>query len=313
MSLIQILKSRFMEETGGEALPGGLPSAQAAAQTTAVEPVVAETVKEEKEETEQSMWNALMDDNEEDEVEASPVVSEKEPSVKPEAGTETVVPADTSGEPVSSTPVTSPEPEKAQEPKPEPVQEPSHQEPAQGPVAQTPEEQKALYEQMFNDLQNSYRLTDKDAEDLQVSPEKVMPRILAGVHMSIQQQVMQQVQQVMQQAVPYFIQKERKDREVVDTFYKRWPDLTKHQNEVNNFSGVWRQMNPKASLEEAVESIGKHVMIALGYPVTGTATAEPAPVVPAYTPAPPTVNQPATKRQLNQFEALAEELLEEDI
>lgn len=285
----------------------GMPSPEEAAEQIATPTNEPSVSSDEPEETKPDMWADMMEEDEpEDEYpepESSPdVVAEQEPTGETEGtpepeGETTVGEAET--EVVAETETV--EDEAKQEPAPEPVKQ------------QTPEEQKALYDKFYGELQNTYKLSPADAEAIQLNPEEVLPRILAGVHMNVQGQMMQQVQQMMNQVVPQIIAQKQQSEEVENGFYSKWPKLKQHQKEVNNFAGVWRQMNPQASFEDAVENVGKHVMIALGYGLDGTAQQEP--VRSNLPPQPAGVSAtvpPAPARQLNQFEAIAEELLEED-
>ena len=297
-----ILKMKYEQQAEAVAIPEGAPTPEEA--SVSVGP---EAVSEPEADSEADQWSDILD---EDELEESEDETEEEiesPVVAEEGEADLSVP-EPEPEP-TPVPESVSEPEAVVEPEPQ-VEAPA--EPVQEPIP-SKEDQRALYAQRFNTLQNSYQLSKADADLMQVEPEAVLPRVLAGVHMSVFNQVMEQVQQQMSLQVPTLIEQDRSRRADTDEFYNRWPKLKDHHAEVTNFAGVWRQMNPQATKDVAVKDIGKHVMIALGYPLEGGVEAPPVNVTPAFSPAPPTSVVPApAPRRLNQFEVLAEEILEED-
>lgn len=290
--------------------------------------------EEEPEETAPSVWDDLLIDDEDDNpdvvaeetaTEMEPEPSEREePETPPEAVDEAAAPVE------EAPPSETPEPEAAQRAEgsfPETAEVPEQPQvaPAEEPASVAPEtpqplseeEQRAQALQMFSNLQTAYQLSEDDASALSVEPEKVMPRLLAGVHMSIQGQVMQQLQTLVPQMVGAVIQQQRTREADEGAFFEAWPTLRGHRQEVEKFAPMWRQMNPQASRDEAIAGIGKHMMIALGYPLQESPSSAPGRDVPPPPPppakpaaVPPRSSAPAQPQ--NQFTQLAEEFLDDE-
>jgi len=180
----------------------------------------------------------------------------------------------------------------------------------------TPEELEALRTQAQGELRKSYELSSDEAEAMLSEPERVLPELAARVHMQVYEQVVRGVIAQLPQMVTGIIAQDRQVRSSEDEFYTRWPKLKEHKDQVAQVATLWRQLNPQATTTIAVENIGRHAMIALGYTPDGAVEAPketpvpgapppPAPVVSAVPPA------PAVKSS-NQFEQLADELLIEE-
>jgi len=203
--------------------------------------------------------------------EVPPTSQEPAPTPEPEP----TVPPEPESEPT-------PEPEPEPQPEPEPKEEP--------PKQLSEEERKALYAEAHKQLTQRYGLNEADAALMQTEPEKVLPQLAANLHMQIYNDVIASIMQYLPSVVTQHVTGMETQKKHTSSFYSRWPKLAKHKTEVANFARLYGQLYPNATAEEAAESIGKHVMIELGYPLdapsespppAGTPTAASAPHVPA--------------------------------
>lgn len=286
-------------------VPAGAPDPQSVAASVNA-PVSSSEEVSEPEETDSNVWNEMMEDDDDSDERLEPeakVADEEE--VEPAAAVETPVVPEVKEEVVAEAEVTPQTPE-APEVKEEP--EPAQKVEAK---AQTEEERQALREKIQKNLQSVYQLTEEDAELMLSEPDKVLPKMAANLHMEIYSQVMQTVFSQVPQMVNQVLESRQVNEAAVKGFYETWPDLKKHEREVQQFAPIWRQMNPTAPVEEAIKQIGRHMMIALGYPLQGAVSqSTAAPVVRPHAPAPMTAVQPApVPRPRGQFEQLAEEFL----
>jgi hypothetical protein len=101
-------------------------------------------------------------------------------------------------------------------------------------------------------------------------------------------------------------------------FYKAWPSLKGYDKQVLQVGALFRQLNPNATPQEAIERIGKVVHEALGIAIPAPGAAAPAsPAVPAapakpaapFRPAGGSGASPAPAPSGNEFEAMAEAML----
>lgn len=165
-------------------------------------------------------------------------------------------------------------------------------------------------------LQETYFVTDEDAQELLLEPQKVLPKLAANMHM----QVMQEVHQMMQQVLPRQIQAVQSsisaETEAKNAMFSRWPGLKEHEAQVLQIGKMFRALNPNASKEEALERIGAMTYQALGMeipPAPNAAPPAPAPARPApFRPA-GTTSQSVPAQPAQAHENLFVEFAEEDL
>ena len=274
-------------------------------------------------------WNDFLTDEVEEEDDAvideleTPAPESETPAVDEAGSEEEVVEAKTEPEPEPAPveeAVVEPElekPEAVEQPVEEVVEAPPVEEPA--PIQRTAEEVEALRSRAQEELRKGYELSTDEAENMLSEPEKVLPALAAKVHMQVYEQVVQGVIAQLPNMVKGIIKQDQEVRSNEESFYDRWPQLKDHGAQVGQVAALWRQLNPQATTKEAVENIGKHTMIALGYPVGGQEVAQATPQVetPNAPPAPAPLGSatpPAPPKPQGQFEQLADEFLidEED-
>lgn len=170
-------------------------------------------------------------------------VQEAQPSATPPVTAE-VVPSPT--EPVQQASAPAPEPQQA--PPSEPVDFEKHR-------AET-----------IPKLEKLYELTEEEADDFRVSPDKVLPKLAARLHYEITTAVFNSVLGSIPQQVAQTLAVQKAHTEAENAFYSKWPDLKdpKYQGTVINSIQAYKQANPRASLSEVMDRAGLMAMLSLG-------------------------------------------------
>lgn len=232
----------------------------------------------------------------------------------------------------SPTPAPTPSPTPAPAPTPSPTTTPTPTEtPAPtatpSPPAETPEqrqvrqaeEQKRAHQQLVD----FYKIPDELASRLATEPEVVLPELAARMHAQLENHFLD----MMHQRVPQMMQQLEQIRQANDRarveFYGAWPGLKDHSARVVQIGQMYRQMNPKATPQEAIQKIGEIACAALGIPVqqaranggsaTPAPTPTPAPAAPGFRPAATSgASGPATPPSDNPWTQMAEQMLQSD-
>lgn len=167
------------------------------------------------------------------------------------------------------------------------------------PAVKTPEQlaaEKAATElavkQRFDGLVKQYTLPEDMAARLPTEPEQVLPFLAAKVHEHVMAQVEQMVAQQLPNQIHQSMEMQRREVEAKSAFYKAWPTLNEkeHHDKVMMVGALFRQLNPTASAEQAIERIGQVVHAALGMQLPARGGNGQQPVAP-----PPPVAAPAAR------------------
>lgn len=150
------------------------------------------------------------------------------------------------------------------------------------PVA-TPEQLKEYKEKFSAALESHYAFDEEQATALQVEPEKVLPKLAARLHMEVLDNVMQHVYSALPNVIQSYTEMSSREMKAQEEFYGAWPELKGHDQQVLQMGQMYRQMNPAATPQEAIQRIGEMTMAALGKK-RAQAVAEQTPAAP---PAPP--------------------------
>jgi hypothetical protein len=115
-------------------------------------------------------------------------------------------------------------------------------------------------------LSKDYAFDEDTAARLQTEPELVLPELAARMHMDIMQSVVETVQRMMPQMVQPVLKQTDVEAKANDLFYGINSDLnpSKHHKHVLAAAQTFRQMNPKATPEQAAKGIGEIVRVSLG-------------------------------------------------
>lgn len=158
----------------------------------------------------------------------------------------------------------------------------------------------------------TYQLSSQELEGIQSEPEKVLPQLMAKVHLNAVQGVLRHVAQQLPAAVSSMIQAHAQNQRLEDQFYSAWPQLNRYQHDstVRQMAYMFRQMNPSASMEDMIRTVGAQVVTALGLPAQTQPAAQPQRVVrqqQPFRPAAPAQASPgpAPARTPNEWERMA--------
>ena len=261
-------------------------------------------------------WAAVAEDNDEGEesVVASPATEAPKTEETPAPTTTAAPAATTAAAPVTAETVT-PAPKLASETLPTKTAE---QLAAERTAAE--ERAKAEDEKAFTGLMDYYKLPEDLQIKLSTEPENVLPFLAAKIHQTIARSLAKTIQETLPQTVLSVQSHQVRETQAKENFFSRWPALKGKEDAVLRVGAMFRQLNPSATVEEAVERIGKATCETLGIPVTGgtptgggASTTVAATKTPIFTPAGGGGGgRGAAAPADNLFTNLADELLLED-
>lgn len=273
-------------------------------------------------------WSKLADAEPEGEDEGLPADPTKVPAVQPQSQPQQP-PAQQppAQEPPAQQPPAQPatpaEPQPAQpapvQPAPPPAQQPAPTKTAE----QIQQEQLAAEQNYLQSLEGLYKIPETEAAQLQTEPEVVLSKLAAKLHAEVRREVLREVHQNLPQSVHAIAEATRRESESKQAFYTRWPELAQYEQQVLTVGRMFREANPTATPEQALETVGAMTYMALGKPVPGAPQAPGAPPLaapPARPPAPAGFRPampggggaaPAPK-ETNMWSGMAEDFLNED-
>jgi len=275
--------------------------------------------------TESIDWGGLAEATDDDSqdiplVAEAPEAPAPEPTPAPPAPLETPAPVAETPPPAEPQP---PPPAEPAQPTPAPVPQ-AAPDPTREPVAPVAPEAQRLTEEEWaarsqkyeQDLAAHYAVSKEDADALVTEPEKVLPRLAARVHRSVLESTVVGVMAHLPRYIEQHLASQQTYKANEQDFFGKWPALQKpeYQDAIRRIGSAYRLTNPMADKTRAIEEIGAMAMFQLGLVPTGTqvplAPARPfAPAAPGGTPA--SRPAPGTK-QGNEWEQLANELVEDD-
>ena len=195
---------------------------------------------------------------------------------------------------VPATPATPAVPTAPTVPAPAPA-EPATPTPPVAPAASAAPQ--VTLEQIQARLVEQYALSPDDALALQTSPETVMPKLAANMHMQIMREAYGQMQQMLQ-SVPAMIRQhmegEQQERSAEEKVFGAWPGLKPHKDALLKNVILARQaQGPQATADQVLEAAGVLTAMSLGLDPATVRTAQQqaqqmqqAPTVPGIPPRP---------------------------
>lgn len=184
---------------------------------------------------------------------------------------------------------------------------------------QTIEQQQPQIEKLVAD--QAYQLSADELEKIQTEPEKVLPSLMARVHMNAVKGVLRHVAQQLPATVGAMIEARDSNRRLEDQFYQAWPQLDRVADDgtVRTMAAMYRRMNPQATFEDMVRVVGAQAVVALGKQSaparTPTGARAPAPTrraVPFVPAAPASAAPPQPKAQTGEWERFAQIMMADD-
>lgn len=132
------------------------------------------------------------------------------------------------------------------------------------------EEQKRAYAEWetaeLGRLEQHYQFSPEDAAAMQTEPEVVLPKMAARLFLDVQKAALQSVANLMPQMVGQINVAQSRDNQAAEAFFSANPDLKEHGADVMKAAKFFRESNPKATPQEAIQKIGAMVRAAKGLP-----------------------------------------------
>lgn len=250
---------------------------------------VPEAAGESAPESNDTLWEDLALDTEDADPFPAPQ-DQATPATPPAPEEKPAVPGSVATPQVPAAPVTAPVPPVAQPPAstaplPQAAAQPST---GEAPVIPTTEQLMTQRNQLIDQIASRYSFTPEQEAQLQTEPEKVLPVIAARLQVETFEAVLQTVMAQIPTVLATHRQQEDRATQYNNAFYGRWPALrdAKYNPRLTEVAQAYRQANPRATPEQAIESIGAMVHVMEGIPVPTPASASaPAAVAPQMVPA----------------------------
>lgn len=120
-----------------------------------------------------------------------------------------------------------------------------------------------------------FALRPEELQALEQDVAGMVPKLLAKVLVTAQQQTLSQLGRFMPMMIQRHQEVIQRHTASVNEFYKAWPaiDQTKHDLVVREMGARYRQMNPNATTAQMIKDLGPFVMMRVGIPLTGQALA----------------------------------------
>ena len=200
---------------------------------------------------------------------------------------------------------------KAEAPAPQPSE--GEAGPAASPEALAKQFREARAEAEKLLAEQHYKLSEEDAEALEVDPGAAIPRLMAKVYMDAVTTAISHVLDNMPRLIEGTMQVQQQAKAAEDKFYETWPQLdrSKHHEMVLRLGRAYRQAYPNASQDEFIRDVGAQALVALRIPLQAQKAPESKPFRPASVASAPAAQ--TVERPKNPFEALAEELMRDDM
>lgn len=159
-----------------------------------------------------------------------------------------------------------------------PMEQPAVQPPPVAPTESAPGVPELTIEQHRNkflpQLAKLYNLTDAEVEGIRVDPGKALPELAAKLHYEVQMATYQGIMSVIPQIVAQAIKGQEASSAQETAFFGKWPALKEAvasnpqaQQVIINAISSYRQVNPRASLEDTIAQAGLLAMMGLRLPL----------------------------------------------
>lgn len=189
------------------------------------------------------------------------------------------------------------------------------------PAARTPEQEAQVLGQLQEALSKQYVLSEEQADLLVTDPNKVVPQLLAQMHMNVLSHALRMVQESLPQQFTQHTERVLAEQKLNDQFSAAFPDLSLSDKEVNQavtqaVALVKTQM-PKATMEEKIQRVGALTRVLLGKSaLTEQAVQQPVSRPAAPQPVSPSRTAPASRSYTapakDQWAGLIDEFTRED-
>ncbi len=195
----------------------------------------------------------------------APQAAPAQPSTTPQTPAASASPQEQQQAPAAAaaTPQTPPAQQQAQQPT---QAQPAPQQQQQQQQEPAPVDLAALRQKTVDEIASTYTFTDDEKRLLQEEPEKVLPRLAAQVTVQAYEAVSRTVMAHLPALVATINQATKQQNEVENKFFTAFPRLQKPEfrETLGRVGATFRQLNPNASVEDAIRHIGLQTALMLG-------------------------------------------------
>jgi len=121
-------------------------------------------------------------------------------------------------------------------------------------------------------LEGVYALSEEDADAVLESPEKVLPRLMAEMHLKILEQVAGVVKAQVPSLVDHTLQSATQQRTWEQEFFSRWPALQDFREEVVETRRALKSLHPDIDEQRLDQEVGAYVSLRHGLVQRGEAS-----------------------------------------
>jgi hypothetical protein len=126
-------------------------------------------------------------------------------------------------------------------------------------------------------LRGEYALTTEDADGLLTSPEDVMPRLMAGMHMRMMESVAQMVRNSLPNLIQNTLSQTQQSQTWEEKFFGEWQALKEHKDEVLQMKQALKGIYPNRDPEEIDREVGSYLSMRHGIVPEAAAAAKQKP------------------------------------
>ena len=160
------------------------------------------------------------------------------------------------------------------------VEEPAKEEPVvekpavEPPPAIDPEKLQVDYQEWRSKSEEllasqHYNLTTEQAEEFDTDPGKAIPKLAARLHMEVMAQSVAMMVNLLPQIMSNVSKTQTAETAREKAFFKEWPELTEHRDQVVRSGAVYYQLNPQASFDDFVREVGAGVAVSMKVDLSG--------------------------------------------
>lgn len=120
-------------------------------------------------------------------------------------------------------------------------------------------------------LAQQYQIPEADIDVLATEPHKVLPQLAANIVVNTYEAVVQYLNHAMPHLIGTMMHQANVYRSETERFFQAWPELRESKDPRLGQTVTWiaqgyRKMNPTASVDQAIQDIGRQAIAALNIP-----------------------------------------------
>lgn len=155
-------------------------------------------------------------------------------------------------------------------------EQPEEKKPVEPETPPEPTDLNAQYKEFFarsiDALEKEvYQLSPEEAEALDTSPSEYAPKFAARLHMQVLTGVVTQMTNMMPVLMEHFGSQRSAEQEAENAFYTKYSQFKpqEHGETIERLATAYRQQNPKATMEQAMDEVAAMAMVTLRLPFEG--------------------------------------------